>query len=59
MQCQDLAPTKIHYRELKQNYPLKKPDCNNCMWPCYYEETYKRKHFLKYVFSLSKLVLRI
>ena len=59
MQCQDLRPTNIHFTELKQNYPLNKPNCNNCMWPCYYEETYKRKHFLKYIFNLAKLVLKI
>ncbi len=56
MPCQDLAPTKAHYTQLKQNYPLIKPDCNDCMWPCYYEETYKRNHLLNYAFRLVKNV---
>lgn len=59
MPCQDLAPTNIFYKDLKQNYPFTKPNCNDCIWPCYYEETYKRKHLLNYSIKLAKMSLRI
>ena len=57
MVCQDLPPTNIHYRDLNKNYPLKTPSCSGCLWPCYYEEHYKKNNTLKYMRDLFKLLI--
>lgn len=56
MQCEDIKPTKIHYTNLKEHYPLKKKECSGCLWPSYYEESYKRKHLTKQILRLIRLV---
>ena len=49
MFCQDLKPTNIFYKDLKKHYPLKQKLCKNCVWPCYYDESYKKSHKLKFL----------
>ncbi|MCK4669659.1 MAG: radical SAM protein [Nanoarchaeota archaeon] len=56
MPCQDLPPSNIHYRDLKKHYPLKAPQCSGCLWPCYYDEQFKKDHFFKYIRELIKLI---
>ena len=48
MYCQDLEPTKINYKDLDKYYPLKQNNCKNCVWPCYYDESYRIKHPIKF-----------
>lgn len=59
MPCQDFPPAGIHFTKLKEKYPLAKPKCNDCMWPCYYEENYKRDHLQDFLYRSAKLVLGV
>jgi MoaA/NifB/PqqE/SkfB family radical SAM enzyme len=59
MQCEDVKPTEVYYKDLKKKYPMKIEGCKGCFWACNYSESNKRRNLVKHYLGLIKFLPKI